>query len=200
MRKSFLITLFALVLATADAQAQSLGDLWNSLFGSSSQDSAPVQVVIPSESDILGHWLYKSLDMEYSGSDMLASVAVAAAKSQLGSVAAKYGMVAGDSRNYVEIERKKLIIVKDKQKAEAKYTYNPTTGQMIITAEHDKQKYTLTAWITQRDGGVAVMFNAVELVAIASTTKQYQESQVLQTLGEMVKSYPEIRIGAVFTK
>ena len=200
MRKSFLITLLALAFATADAQAQSLGDLWNSLFGSSSQDSAPVQVVIPTESDILGHWLYKSFDMEYSGSDMLASVAVAAAKSQLGSVAAKYGIVAGDSRNYVEIDRKRLTIVKDKQKAEFKYTYIPSTGQMIITAEHDKQKYTLTAWVTQRDGGVAVMFNAVELVAIASTTKQYQESQVLQTLGEMVKSYPEIRVGAIFTK
>ena len=71
---------------------------------------------------------------------------------------------------------------------------------MIITAEHNKQKYTITAWVTVREDGIAVMFKAVELVAIASTTKQYQENTTLQALGSLVNSYPEIRIGAILAR
>ena len=197
MRKFLYLILFV-VFASANAQAQSLNDLFRSLIGGSAEASEPAKVVFPSEDELLGGWVYKSLDMEYLGSDALASMAVTAAKSQLSSLATKFGIASG--RDYIDIERRKATVVSGERKGEARYTYIPSTGQMIITAEHNKQKYTITAWVTVREDGIAVMFKAVELVAIASTTKQYQENTTLQALGSLVNSYPEIRIGAILTR
>ena len=197
MRKFLYLILFV-VFASANAQAQSLNDLFRSLIGGSAEASEPAKVVFPSEDELLGGWVYKSLDMEYVGSDVLASMAVTAAKSQLSSLATKFGIASG--RDYIDIERRKATVVSGERKGEARYTYIPSTGQMIITAEHNKQKYTITAWVTVREDGIAVMFKAVELVAIASTTKQYQENTTLQALGSLVNSYPEIRIGAILAR
>ena len=197
MRKFLYLILFV-VFASANAQAQSLNDLFRSLIGGSAEASEPAKVVFPSEDELLGGWVYKSLDMEYGGSDVLASMAVTAAKSQLSSLATKFGIASG--RDYIDIERRKATVVSGERKGEARYTYIPSTGQMIITAEHNKQKYTITAWVTVREDGIAVMFKAVELVAIASTTKQYQENTTLQALGSLVNSYPEIRIGAILAR
>lgn len=197
MRKFLYLILFV-VFASANAQAQSLNDLFRSLIGGSAEASEPAKVVFPSEDELLGGWVYKSLDMEYLGSDALASMAVTAAKSQLSSLATKFGIASG--RDYIDIERRKATVVSGERKGEARYTYIPSTGQMIITAEHNKQKYTITAWVTVREDGIAVMFKAVELVAIASTTKQYQENTTLQALGSLVNSYPEIRIGAILAR
>ena len=197
MRK-FLYFILFVVFAYANAQAQSLNDLFRSLIGGSAEASEPAKVVFPSEDELLGGWVYKSLDMEYGGSDVLASMAVTAAKSQLSSLATKFGIASG--RDYIDIERRKATVVSGERKGEARYTYIPSTGQMIITAEHNKQKYTITAWVTVREDGIAVMFKAVELVAIASTTKQYQENTTLQALGSLVNSYPEIRIGAILAR
>ena len=197
MRKFLYLILFV-VFASANAQAQSLNDLFRSLIGGSAEASEPAKVVFPSEDELLGGWVYKSLDMEYLGSDALASMAVTAAKSQLSSLATKFGIASG--RDYIDFERRKATVVSGERKGEARYTYIPSTGQMIITAEHNKQKYTITAWVTVREDGIAVMFKAVELVAIASTTKQYQENTTLQALGSLVNSYPEIRIGAILAR
>ena len=198
MRK-FLYLIVFVMFASANAQAQSLNDLFRSLIGGSAEESEPAKVVFPSEDELLGGWVYKSLDMEYGGSDVLASMAVAAAKTQLESVAAKFGVTPNSATTpRVSVERRKITMHRGEQKADAKYTYIPSNGQMIVTAEYNKERYILTAWVSQRDGGIAVMFSAVELVAIASRTKQYQENATLQALGEMVKSYPEIRVGAIF--
>ena len=75
MRK-FLYFILFVVFASANAQAQSLNDLFRSLIGGSAEASEPAKVVFPSEDELLGGWVYKSLDMEYGGSDVLASMAV----------------------------------------------------------------------------------------------------------------------------
>lgn len=198
MRKIILLFSALICLSHQEVAAQSFTDLLKGLMGSSTQTAPASKPVFPSDSELIGRWVYKSLDMEYLGSDALASMAVTAAKSQLSSLATKFDIASG--RDYIDIERRKATVVSGERKGEARYTYIPSTGQMIITAEHNKQKYTITAWVTVREDGIAVMFKAVELVAIASTTKQYQENTTLQALGSLVNNYPEIRIGAILAR
>lgn len=203
MKRVLFIATFALAtLFSNNANAQSLTDLFkglSGLFGSTTTQQETVQkAVYPTEKEILGTWIYTEPQIVYEGNDALASLAISTVKGQIPSLAQKFGVVAG--QDYVTIKKSKIVAVSAGKKANASYTYIPSTGQAIITGEHNGKKIIVTGHATIKDGQVTVLFDAKELLAIVSQSKKFKENSSLQMIASVIQNYPGIKVGATARK
>lgn len=202
MKKVLFVSLFALAtLFQQSVQAQSFGDLLKGLSGLLGGTTSQTQVekpVYPTEKELIGTWIYSEPEMVYEGSDPLASIAISTAKGQIPTLAQKFGVVAG--RDYVVVKGSKITAVSGDRKAKATYTYIPSAGKAIITGEHNGKKIILTCYLTKKNDMVTVLFDANELVAIASETQTFKENSTLQMLAGIISNYPGIKAGAIGRK
>ncbi|MBQ2374703.1 MAG: DUF4923 family protein [Alistipes sp.] len=51
-----------------------------------------------------------------------------------------------------------------------------------------------------KDGKVTVLFDAQQLIAIASQSKQFKENTVLQMVASIISSYPGVKVGVTARK
>lgn len=198
MKRVLFIAIFSLATLSANnTQAQSFGDLLkglSGLFGSTTTQQVEEKPVYPTEKEVLGTWIYTEPQIVYEGSDALASLAISTLKGQIPGLAQKFGVVPG--QDYVTIKKSKILAVSAGKKANATYTYIPSTGKAIITGEHNGKKIIVTGYATIKDGLVTVLFDANELVAILSQTNAYKENSTLQMMASVIQSYPGIKVGA----
>ena len=195
-----LVYVVAICVATmfaGNAKAQSLGDLFNALSGmlgsTPTQQQQVEKPVYPTEKQLAGTWVYSQPEMAYEGDDALAAIAVSTIKSQIPSLLKQYGIVEG--QNYAIIKGSKITAVSGDRKEKASYTYIPSTGKAIITGEYNGNKIIVTGYLTIKDGNITVLFDAQELLAIASQSQQFKENSALQMAASVISTYPGVQVG-----
>lgn len=187
---------------TRGAQAQSLDGLLNSLsnmFGTSSPQPQEVEKpVYPTQKQLFGTWVYSQPEIVYTGDDTLAALAISSIKGQLPALLQKFGIEPG--REYAIIKGAKITVRSGDNQAKATYTYIPANGKAIITSEEDGQKIILTAYLTIKSGCLTLLFDAQELIALASQSQTFKENSTLQMAASVISSYPGIKVGATAKK
>ncbi len=184
------------------AQAQSLDGLLNSLssmFGSSPQQTQVVEKpVYPTQRQVVGTWVYSQPEIVYEGDDTLAALAISSVKSQIPALLQRYGIVAG--REYAIVKGSKITARSGDKEAKATYSYTASNGKAIITGEHNGKAITLTGYLTIKNGDITILFDAQELIAIASQSQTFRESSTLQMMASVISSYPGIKVGVTAKK
>jgi hypothetical protein len=181
------------------AQAQSLDGLLNSLFGSSSQQPQVVEKpVYPTHRQLIGTWVYSQPEIVYEGDDTLAALAISSIKGQIPALLQRYGIVAG--REYAVVKSQKITGVSGDKQAKATYSYTASNGHAIITGEHNGKKITVTGYLTIKNGYITILFDAKDLIEIASQSKTFRESSTLQMAANVISGYSGIKIGATAYK
>ncbi len=191
----------AAVLAAGDVQAQSLQSLLKGLgnmFGKTqAAEEEPAEPEALTAEQLQGRWVYRSLDMQYTGNSNIASIAVASAKTQLSTVAGKAGLVAG--RDYVDVKDDgTLSLVSGEHSTSARYDYRQQDGTMCVTMEYNGKTLSLTATVTPVGEELQVMFDAAKLVALVEkNTDKMKDNTAFQMLKVLTGNYPGIMVGAV---
>lgn len=187
---------------TQGAQAQSLEGLLNSLsgmFGSSSPQPQEVEKpVYPTHRQLIGTWVYSQPEIVYEGDDTLASLAISSVKSQIPALLQRFGIVAG--REYATVKGSKITARSGDRQAKATYTYTASNGMAVITGEHNGKIVTLAGYLTIKNGDITILFDAQELIAIASQSQTFKENSALQMMASVISSYPGIKVGATAKK
>lgn len=136
MRRLFLIAAFAAAFATP-VSAQSWQDMFKSAIqsltgGTSSESAAATAAPEPlPEKELFGSWSYQAPAMEYTGDDMLASLATSTLKGQLPSYFQQAGLQPGKAT--VSFSRRGVFkAVLDTYKVEGVYRYDEDTGELTV--------------------------------------------------------------------
>ena len=136
MRRLFLIAAFAAAFATP-VSAQSWQDMFKSAIqsltgGTSSESAAATAAPEPlPEKELFGSWSYQAPAMEYTGDDMLASLATSTLKGQLPSYFQQAGLQPGKAT--VSFSRRGVFkAVLDTHKVEGVYRYDEDTGELTV--------------------------------------------------------------------
>jgi hypothetical protein len=128
----------------------------------------------------------------------LAALAISSIKGQIPALLQRYGIVAG--REYAVVKSQKITGVSGDKQAKATYSYTASNGRAIITGEHNGKKITVTGYLTIKNGYITILFDAKDLIAIASQSKTFRESSTLQMAANVISSYSGIKIGATAYK
>ena len=199
---AYIALICAATLFEQSVNAQSLSDLFNAfsgLLGSSTEQTKEVEKpVYPTKKEIIGTWVYTQPEIVYEGEDALASLAISSVKGQVPALLQQFGFVA--ERDYAIIKDSKITAVSGEHKTKADYTYSPSDGKAVITGEYNGQQITVTGYVTIKDGKVTVLFDAQQLIAIASQSKQFKENTVLQMVASIISSYPGVKVGVTARK
>ena len=167
--------------------AQSLSDLFNSLsgmFGSSTPQQEVVEKpTYPTDKEII----------VYEGEDALAAMAISAIKGQLPALLQKYGFVSGS--NYAIVKGSKILAVSNDKKAKATYIYDASVGKAVITGEHNGEPISVNGYLTINKNVITLLFDAQELIALASKSQQFKENTALQMAADIIASYPGVKVG-----
>lgn len=202
MKKFLYISIIcAATLFANNAKAQSLSDLFNALsgmFGSTTPQEKVEKPVYPTEKQLIGTWVYSQPEIVYEGNDALATMAISTLKGQVPSLLQRYGIIAG--RDYAIIKNSRVTAVSGDRKEKATYTYNPSNGKAVITAEYNGKTIVVTGYLTIKDGNVTVLFDAQELIAIASQSQRFQENTALQMAASVISGYPGVKVGLMARK
>lgn len=201
--KRLIAILFTITIGTCGVQAQSLDALLKGLGGlfggSNEQAEQPAKKPnYPTEKELVNKWVFQQLEMEYSGNDPLASVAVAAAKQQLPTLATKAEVTAG--KDYLKIKSDgTMTAVSGDRKASAKYSYIPPTGMVVITLTNGTDQLIVSATATLKDGILSLMFKANELIALAShSNPELKNDSMFAVAQSLCETYPGITVGLSF--
>ena len=136
MRRLFLIAAFAAAFATP-VSAQSWQDMFKSAIqsltgGTSSESAAATAAPEPlPEKELFGSWSYQAPAMEYTGDDMLASLATSTLKGQLPSYFQQAGLQPGKAT--VSFSRRGVFkAVLDTYQVDGVYRYDEDTGELTV--------------------------------------------------------------------
>ncbi|MBP3290660.1 MAG: DUF4923 family protein [Alistipes sp.] len=200
MKRILLIITF-LLFGFSSVQAQSLDALLKGLFGSSSEQTAPSKAnkpTYPTEDELIGKWVFQQLEMEYSGGDPLATVAIASAKQQLSTLATKAELTPG--KDFIKFKGDgTLTFVSGDRKASATYTYIPPTGMLVITLSNESETIRVSATASVKDGKRYLMFSADELITLAGqSVPALREDSMFAVAQALSQTYPGITVGASF--
>lgn len=190
-------------MGVSTSQAQSLDALLKGLgglFGGSTEQTEPStpKIAHPTEQELISKWVFQQLEMEYSGNDPLASLAIASAKQQLSALATKAGLTAGKDTLKFKNDGT-LSVVSGERKASAKYSYIPPTGMLVITLTDGDNTIRVSATATIKDDVLSLMFEANELVALAGQTNpKLKEDSMFAVAETLCATYPGISVGLSF--
>ncbi len=199
------ITLFILLLLAApQSRAQSLSDLFKGLFGSGRTEAAeskPEAPKFPSASTLAGTWIYNEPIVDYTGSDMLAQMAVSALRGQASDLAAKMGLQAGRDKVRWADKGRVTLEIGDKS-LEAAYNYTPATGTMELTLRAGERTATFRGTAEQTaDGALRLTFDATDCMRVIRTAApEAMENTYFKTLNAIVEQYPGLRGGCKLTR
>ncbi len=199
MKRQLILAAFAVALA-APVSAQSWQDLFKnalqSLTGKSSEATAPAAPERLSEKELLGTWSYQAPAMEYTGGDMLASLATSTLKGQLPSYYQQAGLHPGKAT--VTFTRRGVFkAALDKQKLEGVFRYDDDTGELTIECLFAGNPVSFTGRAKHADGVLTMLFEAnAALASLRASSPQYAQNQKLQQVAAILEHYPGVMLGA----
>ena len=205
--KKFIYTLLLLVavMASSNAQAQSLDDLLKglaSLVGvtTESTEQKP-KITHPEIYELSGRWNFDGLVMDYTGDSSIAAVAVSTLEGQLPLLASKFDLVVG--RDYINIGEDGVITFAcgDSRISAHCNNYDSYNGEVTMTF-YLKDKYiNVTGLVLVQDGKTKVLFDANKIMELLSQHyPNFKENTTLQMAKTVIDSYPGIRVGAAIKK
>ena len=205
--KKFIYTLLLLVavIASSNAQAQSLDDLLKglaSLVGvtTESTEQKP-KITHPEIYELIGRWNFDGLVMDYTGDSSIAAVAVSTLEGQLPLLASKFDLVVG--RDYINIGEDGVITFAcgDSRISAHCNNYDSYNGKVTMTF-YLKDKYiNVTGLVLVQDGKTKVLFDANKIMELLSQHyPNFKENTTLQMAKTVIDSYPGIRVGAAIKK
>ena len=205
--KKFIYTLLLLVavIASSNAQAQSLDDLLKglaSLVGvtTESTEQKP-KITHPEIYELIGRWNFDGLVMDYTGDSSIAAVAVSTLEGQLPLLASKFDLVVG--RDYINIGEDGVITFAcgDSRISAHCNNYDSYNGEVTMTF-YLKDKYiNVTGLVLVQDGKTKVLFDANKIMELLSQHyPNFKENTTLQMAKTVIDSYPGIRVGAAIKK
>ncbi len=200
MKHWLIAAAFAAALWTP-ASAQSWQDLFKnalqSLAGTSSEPAATTAAAAPlSEKELLGTWSYQAPALEYTGDDMLASLATSTLKGQLPAYYQQAGLQAGKAT--VAFTRRGVFkAALDNQKLEGVYRYDEDTGELTIECLFAGNPVSFTGRAKHADGVLTMLFEAnTALNSLRASSPQYAQNQKLQQISAILERYPGVMLGA----
>ena len=198
MKRILLITAL-FVMGFGSAQAQSLGDIFSAIMGTSNaseQKEAP-KAVHPTAQQLADKWTYIQFEFEVSENDIMAAV-LKSAQSQFASLSENIGLKAGE--DYIQFKSNgTLIFGLGDNEVPATYSYIPPTGTVVITINNNGEKVLVTAKATLVEKCLKIMFNAKELFAVANNADpSLSENTAFVFAQTLVNSYDNIMVGATF--
>ena len=201
MRRLFLIAAFAAAFATP-VSAQSWQDMFKSAIqsltgGTSSESAAATAAPEPlPEKELFGSWSYQAPAMEYTGDDMLASLATSTLKGQLPSYFQQAGLQPGKAT--VSFSRRGVFkAVLDTYKVEGVYRYDEDTGELTVECLFADNPVSFTGRAKHADGVLTLLFEAnAALGSLRASSQQYAQNPKLQQIAAILERYPGVMLGA----
>ncbi len=197
MRK--IILFVALLLTAPQSRAQSLSDFFKSLFGSGRTEAAetePATPQYPAASALTGTWIYNDLIVEYTGSDVLAKMAVSALRGQAADLAAKMGLQPGRDR-LLWADGGRMTVEIGEKRLDATCEYAQTTGTVALTLRAADRTATFRGAVELTDGNtLRLTFDAADCMRVIRTVApEAMENSYFKTLNAIVEQYPGLRGG-----
>ncbi len=200
------ITLFILLLIVApQSRAQSLSDFFKGLFGSGRTEEAveskPETPKFPAASTLVGTWIYNEPIVDYTGSDVLAKMAVSALRGQAADLATKAGLQAGRDKVRLTNKGRVSLEIGDKR-FDATYKYAPASGTMELTLRAGDRTATFrgTAELTAGDE-LRLTFDAMDCMRVIRTVApEAMGNSYFKTMNAIVEQYPGLRGGCSLTR
>ena len=159
-----MIAAFAAAFATP-VSAQSWQDMFKSAIqsltgGTSSESAAATAAPEPlPEKELFGSWSYQAPAMEYTGDDMLASLAASTLKGQLPSYFQQAGLQPGKAT--VSFSRRGVFkAVLDTHKVEGVYRYDEDTGELTVECLFAGNPVSFTGRAKHADGVLTLLFRS----------------------------------------
>lgn len=198
MKRISILALFAAVSVTS-ASAQSWQDLFKnalqSLTGKSSEATASAAPAPLSEEELLGTWTYQAPAMEYTGGDMLASLATSTLKGQLPAYYQQAGLEQG--KGTVTFARRNVFkAVLGERTLEGTYRYDAETGAVTVDCLLSGNPLSFTGSAKHADGVLTMLFEAnAALNSVRSSSPQSAQNQKLQQIAAILERYPGVMLG-----
>ena len=200
MIRKVLIAALAVAFAQS-AGAQSLQDLirnaLESLSGKTSEESAaPAAVAEPlAATELPGVWNYRAPALEYTGDDMLASLATSTLRGQLPAYYAQAGLQP-DKATVTFARDNKFRAALGDRKVEGTYRYDATTGALTVEYLLAGKTVKFTGRAKHADGVLTLLFEAnAALASLRASSPQAAQDQRLQQIAAILERYPGVMLG-----
>lgn len=203
MKRILFATLLLCGLIAPGTQAQSWSSLLKGLVGGSKEEKTEVKTTAPARltADLIaGKWMYAEATLAYTGSDMLAQLAVAGLQGQASSYFSKAGLVPG--RDAITFGKKNDVTLHiGGREAAGTYSFNSLNGTLVVTLTVDGKSASFRGTASLNDGLLLLLFDANETLHVVRTVSPSaaQDSNV-QTLGTIIEKYPGLLIGGKLKK
>jgi len=200
MKRLFVLAAFAVV-SVMPVRAQSWQDLFKnalqSLTGKGTE--AAVEAAAPqppAEKELLGTWSYRAPALEYTGGDMLASLATSTLKGQLPSYYQQAGLQPGKAT--VAFTRRGVFkAALNDRKLEGVYRYDETAGELTVECLFAGKPVAFTGRAKLSGGVLTLLFEAnAALASLRASSPQYAQNPKLQQIAAILEHYPGVMLGA----
>lgn len=176
-------------------------DLLQSLGGSSeTTQQAAATPVPPSAKELRGTWTYQSPAILYTGSDMLATLAVTTLESQLPSYYQQAGLLPG-AGTFAFGENDVFEAVLGAHRITGTYRYAAAAGEVSLSFPLEGKQVSFRGRVTLADDVLTLMFEASEtLRTLRAASTQFAQNQKVQQISAILDAYPGIMLGAKMKK
>lgn len=195
-----LLLVFAAATAAESACAQGLQGLLN-LFANAKAAKADAHTageLLTAEQLTATTWVYSAPQIVYSGNSSMATVAIAALRTQMPDIAKTLGLNAG-SDSVAFLGDGTAAMTNGENKASVPYMYDPATGYVSFTLTRNGTTEAFPATATAKDGVLTVLFDAETTIAtLLRMAPELKDNSSLLIIKAVVDKYPGIKIGATF--
>lgn len=195
-----LLLVFAAAAAAESARAQGLQGLLN-LFANAKAAKADAHTageLLTAEQLTATTWVYSAPQIVYSGNSSMATVAIAALRTQMPDIAKTLGLNAG-SDSVAFLGDGTAAMTNGENKASVPYMYDPATGYVSFTVTRNGTSAAFPATATARDGVLTVLFDAdTSIASLLQMAPELKDNSSLLIIKAVVDKYPGIKIGATF--
>lgn len=178
-----------------------LKDALQSLGGSSETAQQPAATpVAPSADELQGTWIYQAPAVTYTGSDMVATLAVTTLKGQLPAYYQQSGLQPG-SGTFAFEDNGVFRVVLGTQRLAGTYLYDAATGVLTVTYPIEGKPTSFNGKAALADGTLTLLFEASETFRTMRTaSSKFSQNQRAQQISAILDAYPGIMMGAEFRK
>lgn len=200
MKRMLLMAAFA-VAFTLPVGAQSLQDLFRSALESltgKSSEPAPKAAApeVLTAAELLGTWSYRAPALEYTGDDMLASLATSTLKGQLPAYYAQAGLQP-DKAAVTFARGSGFCATLGERRLEGTYRYDASTGALTIEYLLAGKPVVFTGRARYADGVLTLLFEAnAAFGSLRASSPQAAQNQRLQQISAILEHYPGVMLGA----
>lgn len=200
MKRLFVLAALAVV-SVLPVRGQSWQDLFKnalqSLTGRGAETAVEAAVPqLPSQKELVGTWRYRAPALEYTGGDMLASLATSTLKGQLPSYYQQAGLQPGKA-TVVFTRRGVFKGALNDRKIEGVYRYDDSAGELTVECLFAGKPVSFTGRARLSDGVLTLLFEANgALASLRASSPQYAQNPKLQQIAAILEHYPGVMLGA----